>query len=351
MAGHAIGPTSAPVWDRPGRIPPRPGHLFVRRPALCAARAQAVSPRPSRSRAIPAFSPLHAAGPVATLWDGTGLGAETPVATPFGPVPAGRLRRGDQVLGPGGAPCAITECHHLVLPRAAHRRLGLPAPVLLAAGALGFGLPAAPLWLGAAQRLRLDGGWVAAGLLGRENPEAPPLVRLECAGAGLLASGVVLAGAPGPTDPAAAIAAAIRLAGGPRRLAGFVDHADRAGLRGWALDPADPARIVALEAVADGVVLARGLAQLPRPDLRHPDLSLPGGGRHGFALRFAAPLPPGRPWLLHLRPAGGGPGLPGSPLLLDPAVADPARFDRALAVLGDDAAEFLAVLVNAAARP
>ena len=284
------------------------------------------------------------------------MGADTPVATPFGPVPAGRLRRGDQVLGPGGTTAVVTELHHLTLPRAAFRRLGLAAPVRLAAGALGFGQPAAALWLGPAQRLRLEGGWVAAGLLGAAADDAPALVRLECAGPGVLAAGVVLAGGSGPTDPDAAIDALIRQGAGrgAGTPAGFVDHADRHGVRGWALDPAAPGRVLVLEAVAEGVVLARGLADRPRPDLAAAGL-VPAGGaaRHGFALRFAAPLPPDRPVLLHLRLAGGGAGsaagLPGSPLLLDAAVADPRRFDRALAVLGDDAAEFLAALVDSAA--
>jgi hypothetical protein len=244
-------------------------------------------------------------------------------------------------------PATLTECHRLVLPRAAFRRLGLAAPVRLAPGALGLGRPDQPVWLGPAQRLRLAGGWVAAGLLGAAALDAPALVRLECDGAGFLAAGLVLAGLPGRTDPDAAIAALTR----PAAIGtGFVDHADRFGARGWALDPAaDAGRAVAVEAVADGAVLARGLASRPRPDLVAAGLvPAASGGRHGFALRFAPPLPPGRPWLLHLRLAGDGPALSGSPLLLDRPVADPARFDRALAVLGDDAAEFIAELVQSA---
>ena len=126
--------------------------------------------------------------------------------------------------------------------------------------------------------------------------------------------------------------------GGP--LEGYVDHADRFGLVGWARDPAATARLVPLEVLVSGTVVAQVLADLPRPDLvsRDPARSGPGGhssamARHGFALRFEPPLPPRRPWLLGVRPVGGGAALPGTPLLLDAAAPTPELFDIALAGL------------------
>jgi hypothetical protein len=278
------------------------------------------------------------------------------VATPFGPVPAARLQPGATLLGPAGHTARLEEVRHFTLPAAAPRRLGLAPPVLIPAGALGFGQPAQDLVLGPAQCLRLGAAWLPAHLLAGtagitllEN--AASLVLLRCAGgAPLLAAGTPLASCGTcPASPAEAVPALLRLAKPPARLHGFVDHADRHGLSGWAIDPAAPDRVLALEAACGAGILAQGLADRPRPDLVQAGAA--GRlGRHGFALRFPRPLPPGRPWLLTVRGAGAGPTLAGSPLLVDAARPDPARFDIALAGLPADAPGigFLAGLLEAA---
>lgn len=284
------------------------------------------------------------------------MGVDMPVATPQGPVAAGRLQPGAEVIGPGGQVVRVEAVRHLALPAAAHRRLGLPAPVLVEAGTLGFGQPAQDLVLGPAQCLRLDGAWVPAFLLAglpgtRLLEQGAGLVLLRCTGgAGVMVSGAMLASAgTTPAAGAALVPALLRLAGGERRLDGFVDHADRHGVAGWAIDPGTPDRVLALEVVSGEQVLAQGLADRPRPDLVQAGA---GGrlGRHGFALRFDRPLAPGRAWMLFVRGAGGGPVLSGSPLLVDAAVAEPRGFDIALAGLPADAGsvEFLASLVRLA---
>ena len=278
------------------------------------------------------------------------------VATPFGPVAAGRLQPGAEVLGAGGQVARVAAVRHLALPAAAHRRLGLAAPVLVAAGALGFGQPAQDLVVGPAQCLRLGGAWVPAVLLAglpgiRSLEQGAKLVLLRCAdGAGMMVGGAVLASAgTAPAAGEAVVPALLRLGRGGGKLDGFVDHADRQGVAGWVVDPEARDRVVALEAVCDGAVLATGLADRVRPDLVESGV---GGrlGRHGFALRFARPLPPGRPWMLFVRGAGGGAVLSGCPLLVDAVAPDPGRFDVALAGLpaGRESVEFLAGLVRRA---
>lgn len=290
----------------------------------------------------PAFSPRFAAPPHPPLWSGEGVGADMKVATPQGMVPAGRLQPGAEVIGPGGAVARLEAVRHLALPAAAHRRLGLAAPVQIAAGALGFGVPAQDLVLGPAQCLRLDGAWVPGSLLVglpgvRVLEQGAPLVLLRCAdGLGMMVGGAV-AGSAGtaPAAGAAAVPALLRLGGTVGALAGFVEHADRWGAVGWAVDPAAPDRVVAVEAVCGETVLAQGLADRPRPDLVQ---SGAGGrlGRHGFALRFARPLAPGRAWMVSVRGAGGGAVLRGCPALIDALAPDPGRFDIALAGLPAD---------------
>lgn len=310
-----------------------------------------------------AFAPGFAAPRHPLLWSGEGFAAATPVATPDGPVPAERLRPGAKVLGEGGRVLTLTALRRVALPAAMFRRLGLALPVQVAAGALGPGMPAVPLLLGPAQRIRLAGGWIAAdrlvdGLAVRRLSRGVQMVLPGLGGGALLAAGLLLAPADGAAMPShrgvTIVAEVLRrqadAAGVPAgALEGFVDHADRRGLVGWARDPAVPERVVALEVVAGGTVVATALADRPRPDLVRDG---PGGreARYGFAVRLDAPLPATRPWLVEVRRAGGGATLPGTPLLLDAATAEPERFDLALAGLGEGEAErsFLAAMLAAA---
>jgi hypothetical protein len=300
-----------------------------------------------------AFAPGFAAPRHPLLWSGEGIGGATPVATPDGPVPAERLRHGGQVLGDGGRVLTLTGLRRIGLPATVFRRLGLAAPVQIAAGALGPGMPTAPLLLGPAQRIRLAGGWIAAGQLVdglgvRHLARGVQMVLIEHAGGAVQAAGLMLAPAgrkPAPPDPGAEAAVLLRQADGAEVPAaapeGYVDHADRFGLVGWARDPAAPARVLPLEVVAGGAVVGRMLADQPRPDLGRD-------ARHGFALRFATPLPAGRPWLVGVRRADSRTLLPGTPLLIDAAATAPEGFDIALAGLGEDAAalRFLADLLT-----
>lgn len=320
-----------------------------------------------------AFAPGLAGPAPALLWDGRGIGAETMLATPFGPVPAGRLRPGDRVLGPGGVVQALTRVLRIDLPGAAFRRLGLPRPVGIAAGALGFGMPAGPLVVGPAQCVRLDGGWIRADVLVDHRAIRPveaglAMVALRHDGAGaVLAAGVPVdvGGDAGP-DVAATVASLLRLAGASARrrpeIDGYVDIADRTALHGWAIDRSRPGCVVPLEVLVDGAVVARAITDLPRPDLGGAGSGGEGpggeglggeglGGRalHGFAVRFPAPLSAGRRWMVEVRHAGGGPALPGTPLVFDAAVGSAMRFDTALAALGNDAAATLAGIVEAGA--
>ncbi len=351
-------PDLIPSWDRPDRIFPRGRASFVpatRAPPRHNPASSAVSHHPSRRRSCVlsprpiAFSPDFAASRRPLLWSGEGVGAGTLVATPDGPVPAERLQRGGTVLGESGRALMLTEVHHVALPAAAFRRLGLAPPVRIAAGALGFGMPAAPLLLGPAQCVRLDGGWIAADLLvdGWEIRHLDDDARMVLLALGddasLLAAGVMLAPASSTaaprlaSDAAPTVATLRRLAGAAPTgaLAGYVEHADRAGVTGWALDCAAPDRVVALEVVVGGRVVAQFPADLPRRDLPSSDSTQQGSIRHGFAWRFAPNLPAGRAWLVEVRRAGGGASLSGTPLLLDAATATPAAFDIALAGLGE----------------
>ena len=326
-----------------------------------------MSPRPI------AFSPAFAAPRSPLLWSGQGIGAATPVATPGGPVAADRLQRGGRVFGAAGQVLTLTSVHHITLPATVFRRLGLSPPLLMAAGALGFGLPTAPLVVGPAQRIHLAGNWVEAdclvdglGIVRLEGDRQ--IVQLLHNGTGpLLAAGLMVASAGACAEGALGAASSVlaqaeillRLAdasgvpAGP--LDGFVDHADRFGVVGWALDTAAPERVVPLQVLVAGQVVAHALANRPRPDLLRA-LARAGRGtalaRHGFAVRFTTPLPTGRSWMVTLRHAGGGRSLPGTPLLLDAAAPDPARFDTALAGLtdGEAAAAFLARLVDGATK-
>jgi hypothetical protein len=302
------------------------------------------------------FAPDLAAPAAPPGWRGEGVAEDVPVATPRGMVPAGALAAGDAVLGPGGAVLRVAQLRREAMAGEAFRRLGLPAPVRIKAGALGLGRPLADIVLGPAQPVRLGGAAVPAELLVdggavRRVVADARLVAPIFAGAGphgWRAGGLVLAGAA-TRDPAGRAAALMSLPRPAGTLEGHVDFADRAGVLGWARDADRPEAVVALEVVAlddPTRVLARLAADRPRPDLVRAGLSAPGEGlaRHGFAARFATPLPAGRPWLLAVRRAGGEAMLPGCPLLVDGAGGTAEGFDLALAGLDAAAAPFLAAL-------
>jgi hypothetical protein len=307
------------------------------------------------------FAPDLAAPAAPPGWRGEGVAEDVPVATPRGMVPAGALAPGDAVLGVGGAVLRVASLRREAMAGEAFRRLGLPAPVRIMAGALGLGPPRADVVLGPAQAVRLGGAAVAAELLvdggavRRVAADARLVApRFEGAGThGWRAGGLVLADAPS-LDGAARAAALMALPRPSGPLEGYVEFADRFGVLGWARDASRPEAVVAVEVVALDTadrVLARVAADRPRPDLVRGGVAAPGEGlaRHGFAARFATPLPAGRAWLLAVRRAGGEAMLPGCPVLVDGAGSTPEGFALALAAVDSDAAPFLAGLAARAA--
>jgi hypothetical protein len=105
----------------------------------------------------------------------------------------------------------------------------------------------------------------------------------------------------------------------PGPLQGDIAHCDHAGVAGWAMDAQHPGARVRLEVLADGAVVARGVADQLRPDLEIAGL---GDGHCGFAIRFAPRLPPDRARVLELRRSTDGAAMPGSPLLLAAVTVD-----------------------------
>jgi hypothetical protein len=96
---------------------------------------------------------------------------------------------------------------------------------------------------------------------------------------------------------------------------GFLESADRQTISGWACNPATPNTPVCLEILNRGAVMARILANAPRPDVR---LAGFGHGRCGFSLTLPAPLPAFQRHEISVRPAGSARPLTGSPIVMDP---------------------------------
>jgi hypothetical protein len=111
-------------------------------------------------------------------------------------------------------------------------------------------------------------------------------------------------------------------------LLGDIARFDHDGVAGWTLDPAHPDVPVPLEVLADGRVIARVVADLRRPDLAMRGI---GGGRCGFAQRFARPLGWRRDQVVEVRRAGDGAPVPGSPRLLPAAARGTPEAEQLLA--------------------
>jgi hypothetical protein len=290
-------------------------------------------------------------GGMALLGRIEGLAPQTPVATAEGDMPAEALAPGDLILTPGGAAVPVLRCLlRQVDATAAARQPGLRA-VLVAAGALGEGLPRRALAVGPDQPLGC-GPWRAAarmlvnGSTIRTAPaRAATFVRVVLGVDGALdVAGLACPTRPRPFDPRQAVAlrmladrlagsVADRLAGSagtaPGQLAGKIEEAGAGSVIGWALDGSRPDAPVPLEVAANGVPVAWGFASLRRPDLEMRGL---GGGACAFAIRFA---PLALPAWLTVRRATDGADVPGSPILL--GAAPPA--EAALAAIARRRAE------------
>jgi hypothetical protein len=261
-----------------------------------------------------------------------GMAAGTRIATPSGPRRAQDLKPGDEVTTAGGASARLGECSTLHLTAETLERQPDARPVRIAAGALGDGLPADDVVVAPGQSIAFDRLTAKAAALVngvtvvRVAPaEGVTLIRPSST-LTLMAEGLMLPNgrACRPSAGAEAQLRVARRAGiTPGALRGNLEQATSRGVAGWALDTAHPATAVALEVVADGTVVACGLADIQRPDLEMAGL---GDGRCGFRLRFSRALPAGRPQLLHVRRVLDGAALPGSPLLLPgaPDMAGPA---------------------------
>ncbi len=127
----------------------------------------------------------------------------------------------------------------------------------------------------------------------------------------------------------AARAARLGLSSPAGPLEGHIDHADHAGISGWAWCRATPLAPVRLEILVDGTVAATVLADRRREDLRAAGIA---DGRHGFELAFARPLDPfARHTIGVRRAADRRPLMP--PLVIEPAGRLDAPARAALATL------------------
>jgi GT2 family glycosyltransferase len=155
---------------------------------------------------------------------------------------------------------------------------------------------------------------------------------------------------PGPLDVGVYVAntewaipgSPVRLGPGRRRLKGEVDLVSGHGVMGWAMDPAEPARTLAIRLREGERIIATAAADRFRGDLADG-----GIGDHAFDVRLPLSLADGAEHVIHVEAADSGLAVPGSPVTyvglprgasavlhsLHEA-ADPATRRRAMAVLG-----------------
>ncbi len=105
-------------------------------------------------------------------------------------------------------------------------------------------------------------------------------------------------------------------------LQGALDVATRDRIAGWAQEPGTDGP-VPLEVTGNGQLLARVLANRPRPDLALAGI---GDGRHSFDLDIPGGLSPLSRHVIEVRRESDGAALPGSPWVIEPA----STFDPAL---------------------
>lgn len=86
-------------------------------------------------------------------WRLPGFGASTRIRTTLGDIPAGLLRRGDEVVTPSGVTCPIAWIDRMSLDAEFLAAQPAAKPWIVPAGALGDGLPAADLIVSGGQML------------------------------------------------------------------------------------------------------------------------------------------------------------------------------------------------------
>ncbi|HUZ64127.1 MAG TPA: Hint domain-containing protein [Acetobacteraceae bacterium] len=314
--------------------------------------------------------------------------AGTLIRTEQGEMPVEALSIGDRLITLSGASRPVRWIGRRSYAQGFARANPDVQPILVAAGALGLGVPGRDLHVSPSHTLFLDGVLVAAadlvnGVSIRRNlptgpiryvhveldahdvifaegapaesymdrdsrwlfqnadefiaPDVqgatetlPPCAPIAKAGPQLdriRLSLAARAAAPGVFKPASALAD--NMQAGP--MQGHLDRVEWHAIAGWVVQTDHPDTPVVID-ISDGdVSIARLVADQPRPDVAEAGI---GNGRCGFDLRIAPLLSPFRNHVIHLRRAQDGAELPCSPMLV-PAVAafDPAarlRFDAAL---------------------
>lgn len=109
-------------------------------------------------------------------------------------------------------------------------------------------------------------------------------------------------------------------------LQGNIERADRHGVQGWVRDEADLPRPVSLVVEVDGQPVTRVLANTYREDLEKAGI---GNGRHGFHLKLDG-LVPTATHIVRLITEVGGADIPGSPIIVPPALRFDAEMQDAL---------------------
>jgi glycosyltransferase involved in cell wall biosynthesis len=130
--------------------------------------------------------------------------------------------------------------------------------------------------------------------------------------------------------------------GPPEALLGNIEWCDRAGLRGWAFDPAQPKQRVRLEILYDGEVIGHVAADRHRLDLE--DAGYLGDGHCSFNFTHAIDLDFSSSHAIEIRRAADGAPLPGSPVRIPAATS----FDAACR---DGFARMMCDVAQTATRP
>lgn len=100
---------------------------------------------------------------------------------------------------------------------------------------------------------------------------------------------------------------------------GFLDYADRREIYGWAYSPQDPFMPLQVELLNGNNILASSIANIYRPDVERCGFC---NGRYGFKFILPGPLPSTIRHELSVRVIDHTESLPGSPVILDPGIAE-----------------------------
>jgi GT2 family glycosyltransferase/glycosyltransferase involved in cell wall biosynthesis len=119
-----------------------------------------------------------------------------------------------------------------------------------------------------------------------------------------------------------------------RPLQGHIDSVTRTEISGWAWDPTKPNDRIRLILTKDGVAVGKGVARDERPGLILAGI---GDGRHAFRIKLEPGALSDEEQTLHLKCAESDCPLPGSPILVPPALTFRGSHLEATASLGSEA--------------